>query len=709
VSLTLFNFHDRQAHYLAVSSASPEQTPTGSTISFDAFGLPAIQAMEHGERYSIADTLAIDGMADMDHQHLLQTGIRSWLHQPLLYQGQLIGSLNFGSAQPGVFTLEQTDLARQVADQLAVAIRHSQLREETQRRVEVLAALHQIGLDLNAQLDLPTLLRTIMERAARLLNAPMGGLYLLQPDGVTLQPVANLPTDDISSPVRIGEGLVGQVAQSGQPLVIPDYLDWSGRLVSIANPPFRAVVGVPIQWQQQALGVVSVCDSRPGRFGFEDAEIVSLFAAQAAVAIQNARLFNATQRQVEELKILRSVAVAASEAMSEDDLIEQATQMMGQALFQDYCGVLLIDFEHSILRVHPSHQGMVAEMKQATIPLGQGVTGRVAASGEAWRLGDVSLESSYLAANPKMRSELCVPLKSGDRVIGVLNVESPLLNAFNDLDERLLTTIAGQLAPAIERLRAEAQIRHLNAELEQRVAERTAQLKAANHELESFSYSVSHDLRAPLRSIDGFSQALLEDYRDQMHPEGVRYIDIIRSECQHMGQLIDDLINLARVTRIEIHSELVNLSHIAETLIAVLRQRDPERQVEVMIAPDLHAYGDHNLLQIMLDNLLSNAWKFTSKQPKAYIEVGVENQPNHVSAFFVRDNGAGFDMTYANKLFGAFQRLHHQTEFAGTGIGLATVQRILQRHGGQAWAMGAIQQGATFYFVIPNETTQHEK
>ena len=280
--------------------------------------------------------------------------------------------------------------------------------------------------------------------------------------------------------------------------------------------------------------------------------------------------------------------------------------------------------------------------------------------------------------------------------------EFPVEIGLNPLETERGMMVVGTIVDITERKMAEAQNRKLQETLENRVVERTAELQAVNKELEAFSYSVSHDLRAPLRHINGFSLALLEDYSDKLDEKGKGFLREVRGASQQMSRLIDDVLQLARVTRREMYRETIDMSELATQILEAMQKVQPERTVRVAVEEGLVAYGDKRLLGIALTNLLGNSWKFTSKREHPAISFGREIHDG-IGCYFVRDNGAGFDMAYIDKLFGAFQRLHSVNEFEGTGIGLANVQRIIHRHGGRVWAEGAVDAGATFYFTLPDQ------
>ncbi|HEY6951294.1 MAG TPA: ATP-binding protein, partial [Bacteroidota bacterium] len=286
------------------------------------------------------------------------------------------------------------------------------------------------------------------------------------------------------------------------------------------------------------------------------------------------------------------------------------------------------------------------------------------------------------------RTELALNTVKGELIHGLLAVSFPPRGS--DSGNVIVSVI-----DISERKRAEDANISLNRTLETRASE----LEAVNKELEAFSYSVSHDLRAPLRSIDGFSAALLEDYTDKLDDQGRDYLRRVRGATQRMAELIDDMLEIARVTRSEMRIQTVDLTAMSESIALELKKSNPDRHAEFHIAKDISVEGDPHLLRIVMENLLGNAWKFTGKTGCPKIELGITDAEGK-RAVFVRDNGVGFDMQYADKLFGVFQRLHTPAEFPGTGIGLATVQRIVHRHDGHVWAKATPGQGATFYFTL---------
>lgn len=415
------------------------------------------------------------------------------------------------------------------------------------------------------------------------------------------------------------------------------------------------------------------------------------------------------KNRMKELNAIYQASQRLQILLTPEALAVEIIQVLEKTLSYEYCAVLLTDdvsqklipFAISGLDYGEEYLKMDREYIASHQPaVGKGITGWVAEHSESVCAGNVQEDSRYYGLREGILSELCVPLTVGEKAIGVINIESTRSNAYSSHDQRLLETIAAQIAVAIQNASLFESIQKFTVELEQRVIERTSQLTAANQELEAFTYSVSHDLRAPLRAIDGYTRILLEDYEAALDAEGRRVCNIVSSEARRMGQLIDDLLNLSRINRAEIQAVPVDMAAMAHSVFADLMRHEKPERVDFTIQEMPSITGDPALMRQVWINLLNNALKFSSKKERAVIETGC-SQNNGEYVYFVHDNGAGFDGQYANKLFGVFQRLHSDSEFEGTGVGLAIVQRVIHRHGGRLWAEGAVGRGATFYFALP--------
>ena len=420
--------------------------------------------------------------------------------------------------------------------------------------------------------------------------------------------------------------------------------------------------------------------------------------AQIEDITEKKRAKEALRRSAKRLETLQEIDRAILVARSPAEIARAALRHSQQLIPCLRVDVVVFDFAKDKAVLMATHVRGKTEMGTGThLTLEEFGMADELRQGEAQVVDDIRIfprlpKAIETLGKEGLRSYIKVPLLAQGELIGALNLGSDRPGAFTDEHVDIAREVANSLAIAMQQAHLHEQVKRHAAELEQRVAERTA-------ELEAFSYSVSHDLRTPLLTIDGFSRMLLEDYTDALDAEGQRQLQVICNNAEKMGQLIDDLLAFARIGRREMVPSPINMNELAQTVFEELSAANPERELHLKMQAIPSSFGDQAMIGQVFTNLLSNAIKFTRPQEAAVIEVGARTEDGE-TVFFVKDNGVGFDMAYADKLFGVFQRLHSDEEFEGTGVGLAIVQRIIHRHGGRVWAESEIGKGATIYFTL---------
>jgi PAS domain S-box-containing protein len=605
-----------------------------------------------------------------------QQGFAAAIAIPFAVDGHLPGVLIIGSAEAAAFDSAETELLEELARDLAYGISTLKMRTALHRADELLRETSRLARVGGWELDVATQTVSWSEETYRIHEVDVG----TRPDlaeSINFYAPESRPTLTAAIERAMADGTPYE-------LELPFITARGNRLWVRAQAQAELRDGrcVRLWGTFQDITARRQAEEQIGRNAARAEALSQISKALAAVSTNTAAVIDAAARLVADL-------------IGDGCTIELASGS----------GPLFEPIAHHH-RDPAAESALVELMAQLPPRVDEGVGGHVLRTGESQLIPTITLEQLHTVVQPAywayvdrypISSLLCAPLRTEGGVIGVIALTRvPPAQPFTAADQSFLQELADRVALVITNAR-------LYEELERRVAERTQWLEATNRELEAFSYSVSHDLRAPLRALDGFSLVLLEDYADKIDAQGRDYLRRVRAASNKMAELIDALLALAQVTRAPLREETVDLTALAEEIVADLRTGDPARQVETTIAPGLTTPGDARLLRGALENLLSNAWKFTGKTETPRIEVGTAPslEPAKEAVFFVRDNGAGFDMAHADRLFGAFQRLHGQAEFAGIGIGLASVQRIIARHGGRVWAEGQPGQGATFYFALP--------
>ncbi|HYF92084.1 MAG TPA: GAF domain-containing protein [Symbiobacteriaceae bacterium] len=639
--------------------------------------------------------MEVRAMVDRQGTGLLEEGFYSFVYEPIRdAAGQVEGIL-----------VHATDVTEQVRARRQVEALAADLRTLARQQ----AAVAVLGQRLIGGAAMPAVLSEASDLVEKVLGIDSCQIMEVTPDGRHLQLRAGVPWlgyERIAIEPEPGVyTLAGYTLHQRQPVIIEDlrretrFSIWA-KLLELGVVSGLSVV---IEGEKEPFGTVTAVTVAHRVFTQDDVNFLMAVAHAISRGMQHLQ----DQRRLSTQHAITRILADATEAAAAG---QQILQAICECLQWDVGLFWYAEDGEELLRCGHAWQapGIGAEWflqlnRGYAVGPGQGLIG------EAWQkaapvwVPDVLAEPSFRrapgAATVGLHGGLWIPVLLGDTALGVIECFSREVRRPDPATISMAATLGSQIGQFLQRQRAEADLRRLNAELEERVATRTSELEAANRELESFAYSVSHDLRAPLRTIDGFSQALVEDCGDAVGAEGTDYIRRIRAACRNMSGLIDDLLRLSRVMRQEIRKEQVNLTLLARSVLADLERDRPDHKVCVTVADGLRAHGDERLLRLVLQNLLANAWKFTSRRAQPEISVGAEEQDGK-TVFFVKDNGAGFDMAYADRLFAPFQRLHLSTEFEGTGIGLATVQRVIQRHGGRVWAEGKVDQGATFYFTL---------
>jgi signal transduction histidine kinase len=636
---------------------------------------------------------------------------------PVRWGEEFLGVLDVYRSTPRAFSSADAELLSLFASQAAIAIENARLYQAEKRRRRDAEVLRQTALALTSALDRNQVIGRILSQLQEVVPYDNASVQLLQGNRLVIIGGRGFPNLEeilgISFPVD-GDNPNREVMRTLSPFILEDapavYDDFRREPHAQAN--IHSFLGVPMLIGKRPVGMIALGKCQPGFYTKEHAHLAQAFAAQAAIAIENARLFEEEERRSAQLAAISEVARDITSLLDLDKLLHRVVESLVETFGYYYANVLIVDeeAEEIVLTASAGQTGRAFEGFRLKIGE-QGITGWVARSGEPLLVNDVDNEPRYQFVEElaDTKSELAVPIKLKGKVIGVLDVQSNEAGAFDEMDLSTLVTLADQLAVAIENARLYESVQQeltKRKRAEEKLKETLAELERSNRELEQFAYVASHDLQEPLRMVSSFTQLLARRYKDKLDADANEFITYAVDGANRMQKMISDLLTYSRVGTRGKPFEPICCEAVLDQAVTNLQVAIEESGAVVTHDPLPTLMADGTQLVQLFQNLIGNAIKFRSDVPPE-IHIGVERTDSEWR-FSVRDNGIGIDPQHHDRIFMIFQRLHSREEYPGTGIGLAICKRIVERHGGRIWVESQPGKGATFYFTIPARGDNHE-